>query len=442
MKKFFSMLLLICISLSFFSACAKNPDILTEEDDGLDFSGEKFIILTEWYTKDLHPNRGGSASNDRMLDRFIDTAKNFNLVFDYPMVENIPVYMLGRSLSGNCHIDMTEIKDASLYDAYRQGMLLPAADVVNDADSDKWKSPANNAVALFGGKMYGIFPNYWEYAPGVMGMINVNLDRLAEYDLEDPHEIVEAGEWNWENFREFLKKITFNDGEREWCGMGMGINGVGVACIFPFVLSNGGHFVTERDGRYYSGIDSPEAMEAYEYIADLGANGLITEVHTDEPEYFNGLKWMATSGGPSSSDDFNMAQFRYPYGPHGNKDTVSTITYGFDMWAFPIFSAYTEDEVGTVAEYLFEPLDASVYPNGWKDIIEDTLFCYTSEYEYYIKAAEQAEFIDINILYDSFWQLSNAMLDLTKGNISPAHAVDGITDFINEEINQKYNRQK
>lgn len=438
MKKLLSLLLLTVFTLSLFSSCAKNlPDVETEED--LNFLGSKVVVAVGTGMWNYPPKMGGSASSDREVQRYADTEKHFNLKFDYINNINPATQFLAAALSGSMQADLLYCTNSSVYDAYLINTLIPIENIVNDAESDKWKSPASNALALFGGKAYSFFPNYWEGTPCVFCMINLNLNRLEEYDIIFPHDLIEAGEWNWENFREFLKDITFIDGDKEWFGMGMGINGVGVACIFPFVLSNGGHFLTEKDGRYSLGIESPEAMEAYEFIADLGTHGLITEVHNSDPAYSNGLKWMALAGNPATSEDFDIAQVRYPYGPKGNKDTVTAVSYGFPMWAFPIFTAYTEDEIGAVAEYLFDPLDASVYPNGWKDIVEDTVFYYESEYEYYVKAAEQSEHIDMDILSESFWNLSNAMVDLAHGIISPANAVDGIVESITEEINEKYN---
>ncbi len=441
MKRLFPILLMICISLSFFSACAKKPDILIDENDGgLDFNGNKIVIALGPYMWNYPPERGGSASSDRLLDRYEETQKEFNFTFDFLEGINPATHFLSAALSGSMQADFLYCSNSQIYDAYLINTLLPIENVIDDPESDKWKSPANNGKGLYGGKMYALFPNHWDSSPGIFGMITINTDLLDEYDIASPIDIIESGEWDWENFRAFLRQTAFKDGEKEWLGMGMGINGVGVACIFPFVLTNGGSFMKETDGRYTLEINSPEAMEAYEYIADLGSEGLITEVPNSDPSYNNGEKWMLTSGGAGTSDEFNVAQVRYPYGPSGSKDTVSTISLGYTMWAFPIFSAYTEDEIGEVAEFMFEPLDASLYPNGWKDYMKDNIFTYDSEYEYYIKGVDRAEYIDMDILNDSFWKLSNAMYDIFKGNQSPTNAIDAVYDVIFEEINEKYNR--
>ena len=194
----------------------------------------------------------------------------------------------------------------------------------------------------------------------------------------------------------------------------------------------------EANGRTVLNVNSPEAIEAYDFIADLGARGLITERGNTDQGFDEGKTWMVISGGPTSSETFDVAQLRFPYGPRGNKDTVTTLVNEIRIWAFPIFSAYTEEEVGEVTEFLFEPL-CEDFPNGWKDVIGDNLFYHQSEYEYYITAAEQSEYFDIYIFTETFELMKTALSDILNGNQNPANAIDAIYDVMNEEINAQYN---
>ncbi len=432
MKKALSLSLLIALSLSLFSACATKPDILINEEDSLDFAGGKVVIAVSDCIHDFPPQKGGTASEDRLLDRLAETEKKFNLEFDYMKNINPSTTFLSGAFSGGLQADLLYTCNKQLHDAYQINTILPAENVISDPESEKWASPAIAAKGLYGGKIYGIFPNYWEFAPDILGLLNTDMDILSEYQIDDPHEIIEAGEWNWDNFREFLRKTTFTDGERKY--VGMDINRNGVASLFPFVLSNGGSFITQSNGRTVLNINSPEAAEAYEFIAGLGADGLIVETY-DSSE----VKTVTSSGGPQTSEEINIAQFRFPYGPKGNKDTVSTLTTDIRLWAFPIFSVYTEEEIGELAEFMFEPLSKS-FPNGWKDTVNDNIFYYESEFEYYLKGVEQSEYIDMYIFIDSFTLYSKSILEILRNDQSSVNAIDSIYEVISKDIDEHYNK--
>ena len=153
MKKLLSLLLLTVFTLSLFSSCAKNlPDVETEED--LDFLGSKVVVAVGTGMWNYPPKMGGSASSDREVQRYADTEKHFNLKFDYINNINPATQFLAAALSGSMQADLLYCTNTSVYDAYLINTLIPIENIVNDAESDKWKSPASNALALFGGKAY------------------------------------------------------------------------------------------------------------------------------------------------------------------------------------------------------------------------------------------------------------------------------------------------
>lgn len=437
MKRVLAILFIIGITFSVFSACSKKKASVSEDEEDLDFCGGTIVIARGSYTWRFTLASGGEATGERELKRFDDTEEEFNCVLEFRENINPSTLFLTAALSGGLQVDFLFTGNDQIYQTYLINTLLPIEAVIDDPESDKWRSPASKAIGLYGGKMYGFFPNYWESSPSVGGIINVNMDLLEEYNIGDPFELIEAGEWDWEHFRTFLEQVTFTDGDRQWFGMASGYNGH-VACYFPFVLANGGSFLKEENGIYSLNINSTEAMEAYDYVAELTSKGLITDVPVDDPEYLNGGKWMVTSGGPETSTKYMINQVRYPYGPHGDKDTISTISLGFNLFAFPIFSAYNEDEIGEVAEYMFEPL-GNVYENGWKDTLLQNVFYHEEECEFYIDGIEKAEYIDMDIFRDSYLLLDDALKSIANGSQYPSFAIDSIFDVINEDIDAKYN---
>lgn len=422
-------------------SCAKAPVI--EDNTEMDFHGSTMTVYIGWYSRSIPTKRGGTASADREYDRYRETEKKFNFLYDFQIVENPPATFLSKAISGGLTVDMLSAIPQHLYESWLIDVLLPVENVISDPTSEKYRSPAENNVGVYGGTQYGIFPNYWESSPSVGGFIQINLTLLDRYNIDDPHEIIEAGEWDWENFRQFLTKTVINDGDNSFEGMAVNAYGTGTNAITPFLLSNGAHFITEADGRWTCEINSPESREALEYVKSLVDEGLLMEGPVDMGElYFDkGQRWMVSNGSAySGNQDFDICCVRYPYGPQGNKDTVSTITQGDSMWAFPIFSAYSEEETGAVAEFMFEPLDPDLYPHGWQDMLEDNYFFYHSDFEYYLKGVYEAEYIDKSILEDSFWALDDALLAVMRGTQSPEIALETAEGIIAEEINEKYNK--
>ena len=105
MKKTLSLLLLLCFSLSFFSACAKNDFPFGGDDEKLNFHGSTITIATGNYLWSFPPVRGTSASEDRILDRFAETEKKFNYKTDFILDINPAMQFLSAALTGSMQVD-------------------------------------------------------------------------------------------------------------------------------------------------------------------------------------------------------------------------------------------------------------------------------------------------------------------------------------------------
>lgn len=435
MKKTVSLFVIACILLTLVS-CAKRTVIIDDDDDVLDFNGGTIQVYMNRWTGQVE-KKGGSASSDREYDRIVETEKKFNFTFEYCRFESTANAFLAGALSGNLRADILKNSPLEIYNAYAINALIPVENIVNDVSSTKWKSAGQQDCGILNGTRYGIFPYYWESSPSISGFININMTVLQSYDITSPHEIIEAGEWDWEHFKDFLKQTAFTDGTTKWEGLGMFASAG--ETMLPFILGNGGHYIIYDNGRYKLDIDSEESLEALRFAQSLVDEELMNDIIVDNVDFFNSTRWMLASGHVMTSEDFDMANVRYPYGPHGNKDTVSTITNGDTLYAFPIFSVYGESELGEVVEYLFEPL-SDLYPNGWKDIYEDNVFFYHEDYEYYLRSVDDATYLDNAALTDSYFSFRGAMRDVLFSRSTPEVAVESVMESIQAEIDEKYNK--
>ena len=435
MKKALSLLLMLCISLSFISACAKSDPMETEDDESLNLRGDVLKVYLGEHTGQVG-KKGGSASSDREYERIIETQNKFNFKFEYNRVANVANAFLAGSLSGGMRADLLKGTPTEVYGSYLINTLIPAENVVDDITSDKWKPAGQQGCGTFDGIRYSVFPNYWESAPTIYGVINLNLTVMDGYGIQPPYDIIEAGEWDWEHFREFLRQTAFTDGDKVWRGLGMAT--LWGETMLPFILSNGGSYITSSNGKYKSAIDSEEAIEALEFAQSLVEEDIMSDIPAGY-DWSSGISWMIRSDRIYTSSVDEMEPIRYPYGPHGNKDTVSTITKGDVMYAFPIFSAYSEDEIGTVAEFMFEPL-SELYPNGWKDLYEDTVFFNHEDFVYYLHSVEEATYLNDAALYDSYAEFGSAMRSVLFGSATPEAAIESVIDIIQADIDKHYNK--
>ncbi|WP_085507107.1 ABC transporter substrate-binding protein [Thalassobacillus devorans] len=145
-------------------------------------------------------------------------------------------------------------------------------------------------------------------------MLYYNKDILEEEGIEPAHSLDEA--WSWDELLENSKKLTTEDRY----GLNLFMNyGVGEWLTFmgaPLVWSNGGDLISE-DGKEVDGyLNSPETLEALNYVKELFAEGVVTE-SPGEMQFEEGKAALAL-GGPwiavsAEEAGINWGMMPYPY---------------------------------------------------------------------------------------------------------------------------------
>ncbi len=426
MKKYLSVFFIICFILSFFSACAK-PKLPDPEEDELNFLGSKFTVITT--NAVLFKKAGETAANDRFNQRLYDIQNKFNLVFEEKYSHYPEMDCITGSMTGNFVADMIICPPSHLYEIYKINAGIPIEDILDDPDNIKYGTPSLIAGSVFAGKQYGIFPYLHDTPPDIAGVLSLNMDYVSEFNLPDPHEMIENGEWDWEHFKAFLESATFSDGTDKYCGIHLSTDRNAQNAYATFIFSNGGSMIKFTEAGYKVAFDSAEAIEAMEFIASVFASP-----YADSPKQKD-TKYFFTFGYPIfDSEEDEMHVMPAPFGPHGSPDTVSAIMYAVDYWNFPIFSIFSKAETAIVTEELFEPLSA-LYPNGWKDYVKDNVFYDDTDYEYFCRAADNIHYIEDIILED----LYSTFPRVVSGEYSLQSSIDSIKDSVQILIDEKYN---
>lgn len=450
MRKFLSLSILICLSFTLISCGQK--DFIFEDDSEIDFLGATFSVYSAdtwgtypWLSEKR--SRGGSASGDRFLDRIEKIESDYNVKI-YNEYENIENRILAMTLNGGSGVDMLFCENDVLYRLYQLGILTPFEEIGVKNHSDiKFGIPSMLFEGTFDRTQYGIINYLGDSVPDVSGLITVNMNLLEEFGMDDPHEYVEKGEWNWENFRKVLAQGRFNDGETDHYAMVSDTTLGGTKTFFSAIISNGGYIIREIDGLYRSGLCEPNAIEAMEFMVKLVNDGLIqigiSGITWDL--WVQGDKWpMNLGGGLMTSADIPYSIVRFPYGPNGNRDIVPAFSINRKYYAFTILSGFTNDEIGLIVDDLFEPLDASVYPEGWKDYAVENIFYSDADHDTYLTALDTMDYYPIALLYGTnqlkhSGEIESAISDILFGRGTAQAKMDSVSDLLKDIVNEKLN---
>ncbi len=445
LRRFFSLVLITVFFTVSISACnTKQPFDFNEDFEPTSFNGEKLVIYQS-SSKFLDPEPGETAVGDSLLNHLSDVEKILNIKIDISSYGNIPSRLLAAAASGNSSADIVADGPNNAFDMYKSSLLIPFEDIaVEDRTDIKWGTPSLLSETYYGGNHYGIFPYLWCHLPNVGGMLLVNMEIIEAGGFSDPHEYLEQGEWNWENMKKVFSEVTFNDENGEHIGMIFDSGRDPVLLPFVAIRSNGEEPISKSNGYYISNLESERAMEAYDYLSDMLSSGIIggrgatDDLFRDTQLY----TYLFCSSPAFVSEDVKTGYIPFAYGPGGNKDTVSSMLIpshslcGHLYFLFSSFTKFSGDELGVIADALFDPIDSVNYPNGWKDYYETNLFNYQIDYENFVKAVEGVSVISLAQVEKSY-EIAYKGFDSFESGEAISSVISGISDAIQTEMNDK-----
>ena len=452
MKKELSLSIIFCLFLTLVS-CSVKP--VTEDDESFtDFNEATFTVLSDgtWLTSYLplslsDRKRGDSASTDRFLDRIEEIEQKYNVVFTNEH-GNLQSKILSMSVSGGSGADMLYCGNDILFSLYKLGILVPFGEIgVKDNDNIKFGIPSLLVEGTFDGIRFGIINYLGDTVPYLQGIISINPELLNSLSMTDPHEYAEKGEWNWENLRIVLAQGTFTEGNIRHVGMASDYPIPGSQAFFPAIISNGGYLIKEIDGVYKSGICEPNAIEAMEFVTNLLNDGIMEVAASGMGNDFweDGTHWPLFYNNTETDLDYPLVTF--PYGPSGNKDIVAAYSTNREYYAFTLLSSFGNDEIGLLVDEIFEPLDSSLYPEGWKDYAIDNIFQSDTDYETYMTGLETLQYYPLGLIYGTNpWTVTDEIMpaldNILFGRGTAQAELDAVKDLLHEDINEKLNSVK
>lgn len=420
-----------------------------------DYKGAEFIIGSH-RAPQLFQEPGNSPEGDLIAQRFEEMEEKYHCKISYVTgsPEEFTTNFTTALASGAKYADVIDGNMYWWWGFQSAGYLEPLDDIQDLKIEDATWFPTYTEITKVDGKSYGVNWHTWYHVlPHAFHVMYFNQNILKEKNLESPYDLINRGEWNWENFREMVKKA--DDQQNGVYGLGSLGNHLEVGAI----RSNGAReVVRDSDGRFVFGLTDERAYAALEFVREI--------IQTDkvyDPSCYDGRT--ATDftvtiqnfcdgryaffayhtdclsfGGflHDMDDDFGLVPF--PKGPDGASDYNSAITG--DTWVYAIPVTATDREMsGFLLRQLAQPLEGTG-PNDWRSTAERNYFRDPEGAKQYFNIVENAD-SDYSWLTgtNNLSQYNAAVLQVTRDKAkTPAEAMEAIRSGFQTALDATLNK--
>lgn len=303
-------------------------------------SGYKVRYAAHWPGPDENTRVGRVT-----LDLWRRASAKYDVTFEWiemPNPNSLMEKMVSTILVGEPFADLIWVDGGQAIPALAEANLILPLDEYVDLNDPRWPKQIKEAC-VYKGKTYGVYP--WILAGG--SGIWYNRTLFQREGLPDLYELQEKGQWTWEKYFEIAKAATKDlDGDGKIDQWGIAI---GYEIEYPLIYSNGAAVVEEKDGKYRFALDTPQGVEALEFIGRIYREN-ITSVAGESlfvagraamygGELFQGANLMQ-----NMQDEYGWVF--YPKGPAVN-DYTSVAGVGA-MLSFPANLNYPPERLGQI----------------------------------------------------------------------------------------------
>jgi len=344
MKKFLSLLLLLCLALTLVPALAE--DVVVDPDGKLPETLENpNISIVFWQSWNGYRNL--KANNPSVFEATMEAKELFEQKYGGK------VEIIGVNWNDQLQktIDMQQAGDAPdlvlmyesvFHNAVLQGIITNLDEYVDEDDYGYWAiSPEHY---MWKGSHYAIpIKPYFKH---------ITFNRtLFEYEgLEAPDELYARGAWDFDAFLEAGRALTYDsdgDGEIDQYGF----SGYGDTMSHLLIANHGGILnIDQANGVVTSALKDSQTLEAIEYMTRMMSHtdGMWLLDDAEMFGYFDNNALGMIVGKEiqdARSLPFEVGLVPYPHGPSGSKDEVYVYS---QSWAVPTGSKNPEAAVAYI----------------------------------------------------------------------------------------------
>ncbi len=363
MKKLVSLLLLAAMMCAILvPALAEYPEVV----EGIDFGGATIYIYDYWSGDGARVENPSEEQAAQYAYRdWLEQTYNCKIVQmqkgDWgSQITEFNNFIAAPDYS---YYTLWIIEPGSILNSLKQGYFAAWNNDLIDLSDDKWNKATSDRMTL-GGKVYGVYTGATE----PRGLLYFNKKVLADAGI-DYNEILDlqlSGQWTWDAFEEYLKKLTY-DTDGDGINDVYGLIGSGDDFYMLAVANNGGAMFDIVDGKLTPTMNNDVVYEALNW-----AKRIWTTYTAPQPEGTNWDWWKdAWKQGycafemyqgyagfnPGAGEFADMADpwgaVMFPVGPNGDtykhissdnitvipniydEDTTAKLTFIYDMWTRP-----------------------------------------------------------------------------------------------------------
>lgn len=434
--KVFAVTLAVALMSSVFAGCGKKPadsgnqdeksaaektnEGQTPVEEKIDMGGYE-VKISAWWEQAPQP---GTESGDAAVEKLKEVESKYNVKITYlniPHDETVGK-LTETALAGEPMADVVNLEaNTAIPGLAAPGFIRPLNEFFDDFKDAKFKENIKR-IATFNGKIYGFHSRAFS-THGIW----YNKSLFKRESLPDLYELQEKGEWTWDKYLEIAKaatKDTDGDGTIDQNGIV-----VGYPIDDHLIWSNGGRITQEDGGKYKVVFDSPETLEALDFLGKIEAAKVIgpgseAQFVAGKAAMYGGEAWMGSGFQDNMTDEFGYVF--YPKGPKA-KDYTSVVTNTIIM-TMPSTAKHPK-EVAKIVDELSLWDRAETERN---DFFEQNM---TSEQDL-ATALKMNEIFELNNM-DAFTDLNKvfyAITDEVKKGTSAATAVQKFKDQAQAKI--------
>ena len=194
----------------------------------------------------------------------------------YPTTWNTRYSDLSTYVLGGEGIDFFPCDTAALPKGVVSGMFQPVDDYI-DLNSPLWQD-VSEAMEIynFNGKHYELVNSVT-----AENIVIYNKQTISEQGLDDPWELYQAGEWNWDSFEKMLEQFVDPDADQ------VGLDGYWNEKAL--LLSAGVPSVEAVDGHLVTNLNDPTIEKAMNWMYGLYNKGLVMDMSlhdwSEQPQF-------------------------------------------------------------------------------------------------------------------------------------------------------------
>ena len=230
----------------------------SEEPAPIDLGGRTIRVAAWWDPKPA----GNTVDEQARLDKIAELEQKYNFTFEWI---NIPYEeyldkLTTSTLAGEPFADIAIIEYRQVLPLIKQGLVLPISEFTSATDDINNEQRLLRKLPAIGGDEYA----FAEPGVSVVGVF-YNRDLVKRLGVQDPQELFEAGQWNWESFLDLAKQAT-RDTDNDGVIDTFGYAGWHADAARHFAVTNGVTFVNED---LTLGMNDPRMVEALEFVNRL-----------------------------------------------------------------------------------------------------------------------------------------------------------------------------